>query len=134
MGDKVPFVGRLRPDLIDFANKQIYEIKTVLGFSEGQVQLTGYLLILNWADQDKSRPWTRGTIANYRPPPSIPLGTGAFALVSPSVKGVITYDVVDLKVVAAALVAVAVMSMNLQGAQLGAQFATASLIVTMGGF
>lgn len=131
---RTPWVGRLRPDLIDSLNKQIYEIKTIRGFAEGQAQLTGYLLILNWADPDKSRPWTRGTVANYRPPSNIPLGLGAFAIVGPPVGGVITYDVFDLKVVGAALATVAVMSMSAQGTQLTGQVATASLVVAFGGF
>ena len=50
LGDVIPFVGKLRPDLIDYYNKQIYEIKTVRQYAQGLTQLTGYLLILNWAD------------------------------------------------------------------------------------
>ena len=122
-----PYVGRLRPDLIDFVNKQIYEIKPITQIAEGQFQLTGYILILNWADPDKSRPWTRGTAANYRPPSTIPLGLGAMALVSPPVLGVIAYDVYDLKVVIATLAAIAVASMTAQMSEISLDIGVASM-------
>jgi RHS repeat-associated protein len=125
---KTPYVGRLRPDLIDFLNKQIYEIKPVTQIAEGEFQLTGYILILNWADPDKSRPWTRGTAANYTPPRTIPVGYGAMALVTPPVLGLIVYDVYDLKVAIAALAAIAVASMTAQMSEISADIGVAAFV------
>jgi RHS repeat-associated protein len=104
LGRPVPF-GALRPDLIELGQfpsvpPQLFEIKPSGSFVEGQVKLQLYLSVLNALDP-RGPVWEAGF--SYTPPRVIDLGTGAYALVGPPVRGVILYQVVDFK--EAALVA-----------------------------
>jgi hypothetical protein len=128
VGDIVPFIGKLRPDLIDYRAKQIYEIKTVRGFTEGQWQLRGYLLGLNWADPDKTHPWTAG--AGYFPPKAFPVGALATAVTAPPIGGVITYEVFDALPIVLGLAAVAAKSAASQVAQVASQTMQAIMLNT----
>ena len=120
MFGRLPFrLGTFRPDLIDTARKQLFEIKTIREFPQGQAKLTLYLLVFNWADPDKSRPWTRGTPHTYSPPHVLPLySPGRFAIVSVPVAGVILYEIIDIPMTVAGLAAVAVLSNLGLGAKL----------------
>lgn len=113
---RVPLIGRLRPDLIDFGKRQIYEIKTIRQVAEGRHQLTGYLLILNWADPNPNYPWTAGNPWDYTPPPVLTLrGWGVYAQVSPPIIGLILYDVYDFRQIITVLVTLAIYSSANQG-------------------
>jgi RHS repeat-associated protein len=129
LDDVIPIFGRLRPDLIDFRFKQIYEIKTVRQFAEGLWQLQGYLLMLNWADPDKTHPWTAGI--GYIPPKAFPVGPLATAVTFPPLGGVITYEVFDALPIVLALAAVAIKSTAAMMAQVGQQVGLAITINTM---
>jgi RHS repeat-associated protein len=113
---RVPLIGRLRPDLIDFGKRQIYEIKTIRQVAEGRHQLTGYLLILNWANPNPNHPWTAGNPWDYTPPPILTLkGWGVYAQVSPPILGLILYDVYDFRQIITVLVTLALYSSANQG-------------------
>ena len=134
---RLPFgLGRYRPDLIDTQYKQLFEIKTVREYPEGQAKLTLYLLILNWADPDKSRPWTRGSAAVYSPMRTlIPLDAwGTYARVSPPMLGVITYDVINLPATIATLATVAILASGAVGGQITAQTSFAVQFAVSGVF
>ena len=96
----IPFLTASRPDLVqkpEFASPgQVYEIKPVSSFIQGQAQLQWYLFNLNFFDPQKQQ-WNAGYMSNYTPPTFISLGTGVFAIVSPPVRGVIVYQVEDLR-------------------------------------
>jgi len=83
----------LLPDLTDWENHEIYEIKPLLEYPVGLLQLAGYLAVFNYFDKDNH--WGPGNKYNYMPPTRIELGLGAYALVNAPDAGVITYDVVD---------------------------------------
>jgi hypothetical protein len=134
---RLPFgIGRYRPDLIDTQYKQLFEIKTVREYPEGQAKLTLYLLILNWADPDQTRPWTRGSQAVYSPTQTlIPLDAwGTYALVSPPRLGVITYDVINLPATIATLATVAILASGAVGGQITAQASFATQFAVSGVF
>ena len=97
----VPILTAGRPDLVQYPEAgnpgEVYEIKPAGSFIEGQVQLQWYLTVLNRLDPQK-RQWDAGSIETYSPPPFITLSGGVFAIVSPPVRGVILYEVEDLRV------------------------------------
>jgi RHS repeat-associated protein len=100
---RVILYGRLRPDLIEFGQlpvvpPQLFEIKASGSFIQGQVKLQFYLSMLNALDP-RGAVWQPGF--SYTPPRILDLGYGAYALVSPPIRGVILYQVVDFKEAAA---------------------------------
>jgi RHS repeat-associated protein len=92
----------LRPDLANpnpgmYSTGAVYEIKPTLSAVLGGIQLGGYIRALKKLDP-AHRNWHRGTADEFLTQPHIlPLSGTSFALVSPPVKGVIIYYVVDLK-------------------------------------
>jgi hypothetical protein len=129
----IDYLGLLRPDLVDLQNKEVYEVKPAARLAEGFVQLEGYLLALNWADPDKSMPWSEGPAGSYRPPPSVPVRFGFTAKVLPPLAGVIAYDVVDAEfTLVGALVAVTVVAFKAhQAAELNHRVGLATLTNTL---
>jgi hypothetical protein len=99
LGFRVPFgLGRYRPDLVDVREKQLYEIKHVREAAIGEAKLRFYLTIFNWADPtSKAKKWTAGN--KFIPSRYIKLRSngGAWAIVSPPVLGVITYQAIDFE-------------------------------------
>jgi hypothetical protein len=82
----------LRPDLVDTATRQVYEIKTVKGAAAGYIQLENYIEELNEATPPDPLfgPWHAGT--SYVPPAELPNVYLQYdAYVDPPVDGVITY-------------------------------------------
>jgi RHS repeat-associated protein len=102
----IPVLTAGRPDLIQYPASgmagEIYEIKPAGSFIEGQVQLQWYLTMLNALDPQKRR-WNAGSFATYSPPSFVPIGFGVFATVSPPIRGVILYQVIDLRITVAVL-------------------------------
>lgn len=99
----IPGLTASRPDLVLLPGStpgspgQIWEIKPAGSFLEGETQLWFYLAILNtW---DREHRWVPGS--TYVPPSVIPLDPLVFAIVGPSVGGVILYQVEDLRATAA---------------------------------
>jgi hypothetical protein len=129
-------LGRYRPDLIDTLNKQLFEIKTIREWPEGLAKLRLYLLIFNWADPDKTRPWTAGTAQVYSPTQNIiPLDTwGTYAIVAPPQLGIITYDVVNLPSTIATLATVAIRFASASTASLAGRAAIATQLAVSGAF
>jgi hypothetical protein len=82
----------------------VYEIKPYGSFQAGAAKLTFYLLLLNLFDPLR-RLWIPGTAINYTPPTYIPLAPLTFAIVSPPAGGVIIYQVVDVRLEIAVLLA-----------------------------
>jgi hypothetical protein len=99
--------GQLEPDLVDTITQEVYEIKPVASTALGYAQLAGYLIVLNRYDLQR-RTWIPGV--TYLPKSIIQLGGGVIALVSPSVGGVITYEVLN-PVEILGLAAIAIKSM-----------------------
>lgn len=93
MNTSVPGGGLSRPDLIDVANHEIYEIKPDNGpaITLGYTKILGYLTLLNALD--KAHWWKPGF--SYMPPSLIPLSDDAAALVAPPAAGLITYNVLS---------------------------------------
>jgi hypothetical protein len=101
--------GWLRPDLVDrqpWANAgpitnvdiaEVWEIKPLGSFLEGEAQLALYLDLLSELDPQE-RDWRSGSSATYDPTPLNPivLSNVAVAVVFPSVYGVIIYNVVSV--------------------------------------
>jgi RHS repeat-associated protein len=122
----------LFPDLVDMGTKEIYEIKPLLSFPEGVLQLAGYIEVFNYFDPAKG--WRAGSEFSYVPPSRIDLNYGAWAIVYPPRAGVILYDVVDLP--ALSLIAIgAVVTVSLsQSADLGASIGIVTLNALLGAF
>jgi len=101
-----PFLTAGRPDLVQYPDGidpgEVFEVKPVGSFIEGQVQLQWYLTMLNALDPQR-RKWTAGSNATYTPPPLLSLQIGVFAVVSPPIRGVILYQVEDLRITVAVL-------------------------------
>jgi RHS repeat-associated protein len=91
LGTRV-FGGALRPDLVNTAAQEVYEIKPALSGSLGFYQLGGYLAVLNRQDPFK-RIWIPGF--SYIPPTAVDIKPGTVALVSPPAGGVIIYHVLE---------------------------------------
>ena len=88
----------VRPDLVDICGRYVYEIKTVLEFTGGIVQVEGYVDTMNQLDPSaKTNPWRIG--GPYVPPSVVPLEGGSFAIVEPPDYGVIAYQVVDMRAI-----------------------------------
>lgn len=85
--------GGIRPDLIDVAKHEIYEIKpdNYAAITLGYTKILAYLTLLNALD--KSHWWKPGS--SYIPPTLIPLNDEAAALVAPPAAGLITYNVLS---------------------------------------
>jgi RHS repeat-associated protein len=89
--------ARLRPDLVDLATNEVYEIKPAGSEREGWAQLDSYIALLNhytWPLWGQSR-WRRGTSWHYKPLETwipIPL-TYVDYLVHATDNGLIVYDV-----------------------------------------
>jgi hypothetical protein len=97
-GQNVPGVtgNPSRPDLIDFRNLLLYEIKSRLDFSDGVKELDQYLRILNVHNMADNRPlWRAGSIFYYIPPSVIFAPPIGLVNVDPPKGGVITYEVDD---------------------------------------
>jgi len=94
--------GLDRPDLVERATGEVYEIKPAGSYIMGAGQLGWYLYLLNTNDPLK-RPWIPGF--SYIPPSLIKLDPITFATVSPPVAGIIIYEVIDLKPAVALVVA-----------------------------
>jgi hypothetical protein len=64
-----------RPDIIDFVNHVIYEIKSTTGASQGQVQIESYYKVVEHILRDYQRepPW-KVEYATWYPPHILPLG------------------------------------------------------------
>lgn len=92
---------------------EVFEIKPAGSFVEGVAQLTYYLGLLNVLDPLK-RSWNAGDPATYTPPTVVPLGAGAYAVVSLPVDGIILYQVIDFKQAAVAAGAYAVSRLQIQ--------------------
>ena len=93
LGQKVPILGRLMPDLANPFTAEVYEIKPVSDLIEGIAQLTAYIAILRAFDNAK-RNWGYG--ATYTPSQNpLSLGTGSYAFIFPTINGVITYKVIN---------------------------------------
>jgi RHS repeat-associated protein len=105
MPKNIPVWGALRPDLVERGTSpsQVYEIKPAGSFVSGRAKLQLYLICLNAFDPVK-RKWVAGQ--TYIPPSMVPCGYAAIALVSPPVNGVILYEVLDMKVIIAAVAVV----------------------------
>jgi len=112
----------LRPDLVNIATGEVYEIKTSGSYGAGVLQLTLYLGILNVFDPLKRR-WIPGV--SYTPPPVLNLGFATYAFVYPPVLGVITYDVRNLAYDVALISAVSAYALN-------TAFTTATLTAQFG--
>lgn len=77
---------RGKPDLIDYGNKQLYEIKTERDFDKGRKELDQYLATMNKVNAT----WDSGSI--YIPAPILPVpGYGTVRVRGPR-QGVITYE------------------------------------------
>jgi RHS repeat-associated protein len=94
----------VRPDLVDSATREVYEIKTVESENQGRLELIAYLVIMNATDpRVPGRPaWHAGTPQSYTPPPvivvTVPyLGASFTVFVNPPISGVITYSSRDLR-------------------------------------
>ncbi|HSV61749.1 MAG TPA: RHS repeat-associated core domain-containing protein [Chthoniobacterales bacterium] len=115
--------GNLRPDLVDLASHQVWEIKPVLtGQIAGSAQLLIYLAILNTQDPGH-HVWLPGY--SYVPVPVVPIKPGTVAFVFPPLGGVILYEVVDSGEAALGLAALAGF---LAFKEIEADIATAALI------
>ena len=88
----VPGYNGLYPDLADFAESQLYEIKPTHLFSTGQAELSEYLDIINGVYEMPAF-WTAGD--QFIPPPVIVTELADIAFVYPAIDGVITYKLVD---------------------------------------
>ncbi len=99
----IPYVTAGQPDLVQkpqFGNPgEVYEIKPAGSFIEGQAQLQYYLFVLNRADP-LQRQWNAGSVDTYTPPAFIPISFGVFAIATPPIRGVILYEVQDLRLTA----------------------------------
>lgn len=93
LGQRVPVLGRLRPDLADPISAEVYEIKPATDLIEGIAQLTAYLAILRVFDKQNRR-WVYGS--SYTPSQNpISLGNGSYAFIFPTINGVIPYKVIN---------------------------------------
>jgi RHS repeat-associated protein len=101
-----PGVNALRPDMADYDERQIYEIKPVHSMVQGLVELQVYLMLLNNAPFQKHT-WSEGTASNYTPPLVLAVGAGEIAITSVPVRGVIGYKTFNVKQLQATLVAAA---------------------------
>ncbi|MBZ4421853.1 RHS repeat-associated core domain-containing protein [Myxococcus sp. RHSTA-1-4] len=109
LGYRVPFAGRMRPDLTDLGTYEVYEIKPLGSYPEGLAQLTGYVLSLRYFDPAK-RHWDYGS--TYIPPVIMQIEPMVYALVSPPVQGVIIYEVLDFRLYLAAIAAYGAYSLS----------------------
>lgn len=85
-------LNRLTPDLVDFSQRDIYEIKTTRELLIGFGKMYLYLDTLNRQDPF----WHAGS--DYVPPFVIPMTgiySGNVAIVKPPILGVISYDIVE---------------------------------------
>jgi RHS repeat-associated protein len=83
----------LRPDLVNVATGEVYEIKPTAAYVQGLQQLSLYLAVLNILDPEKRR-WVPGY--SYAPPPVLQLTSLTLAFVQVPIGGVITYNVRNL--------------------------------------
>lgn len=97
---KLSWWGLNKPDLVERATGEVYEIKPVGSYLLGYAQLGWYLTLLNTNDP-WHRPWRPGT--SYIPPKKIIIGPITHAIVNPPIGGVILYEVIDLKPAVAAV-------------------------------
>jgi RHS repeat-associated protein len=93
LGQRVPLLGRLRPDLANPATAEVYEIKPATALIEGIAQVSAYIAILRVFDSAR-RQWQFGY--SYTPSQNpISLGNGSYAIVFPTINGVIPYKVIN---------------------------------------
>lgn len=85
--------GLKRPDLIDFEQHELYEIKTKGEAAEGASKLLLYLTIFKSLDGRKS--WKGGM--SFKPTSVIPISSTELAIVVPPAAGLILYDVYDFE-------------------------------------
>jgi hypothetical protein len=106
----VPVFGRLRPDLANPFTAEVYEIKPVSDLIEKMGQLSAYIAILRVVDNAK-RDWHYGStyIPSQNP---MPLGTGSYALIFPTINGVITYKIINFPSIIAVALAGTAASMS----------------------
>jgi RHS repeat-associated protein len=108
LGQIVPILGRLRPDLANPATAEVYEIKPATALVEGIAQLTAYVAILRLFDK-AGRQWQYGY--TYTPSQNpISLGNGSYAVIFPTINGVIPYKVINFPALIGAAVAGVVVS------------------------
>jgi RHS repeat-associated protein len=123
---KGTFWDKWRPDLVETASHEVYEIKSMnTGAVLGELQLQGYIAILNNFDPEH-RSWHAGS--DYIPPETIPIEDappGTFAIVSPPAAGVILYQVVSMSLAVAEVTgfAIADLMSSISTATLSAQLA-----------
>ncbi len=86
-----PF-NALRPDLADYDQRDIYEIKPKHLLGKGLLEVWGYQAILNTA-RGQTHHWNLGS--DYIPPGVVALTSREIAIVHPPINGVITYEVVN---------------------------------------
>ena len=120
----------------------MYEIKPATDLIEGLAQLTAYIAILKAFDKAK-RPWQYGF--SYVPKENpLDLGGGFYALVLPTINGVIPYKVVNFRQLAGeaivgsivaitVIVADTVLTTSLTSASAGAIWFSARLRLTSSG-
>jgi RHS repeat-associated protein len=85
-------LNSLTPDLVDFSQRDIYEIKTTKGLLVGFGKMHLYLDTLNRQDPF----WHAGS--DYVPPFVIPMTgiySGNVAIVKPPILGVVSYDIIE---------------------------------------
>ena len=93
VGYELPHLsGLVRPDLVDAATQEVYEIKPVGSEAAGRIQLGGYLFLLQAYDPNRFVTWNPGTTWEYRGL-VVPLSGLDIAVVSPPDQGIITYEV-----------------------------------------
>ena len=136
LGRSVPGFSRFRPDLVDTATGEVYEIKPIDAEVLGYQQLAGYLIILNLSDP-MHRAWVPGEDFQAPALPDlIQLGPHTIALVYPPFLGLITYQVLDsyeLTAYAGFSIAAAVKLSNTAAeAELGTEVGTAGLTAELG--
>jgi RHS repeat-associated protein len=94
LGVELSWWGLNRPDLVERATGEVYEIKPTGSYLAGAAQLGWYIALLNTNDP-LGRTWIPGV--SYMPPSMVDIDPLTFAIVSPPISGVILYEVVDLK-------------------------------------
>jgi RHS repeat-associated protein len=110
------------PDLVDFDDHFVMEIKSIKDFQIGLGKLTGYLTLFNsyssmlafWNSGSFATPtWHAGDGSQFTPFPLAPCGAAGtcIVLVLPPKSGVITYVDIDLRATVVTLAAMSVVGM-----------------------
>src|SRR5262249_20931468 len=94
LGIKNPLFGRLKPDLVDVYTQEVYEIKPAGRFSQGVIEVNGYITTLTSLDPQRRR-WIPGS--TYIPPFVVQVHIGVYAFVFPPEGGVILYQICDFR-------------------------------------